>query len=101
MIRQFAALIDEFEEIGDFILDIDMYTYRDITENDEPLLVEEKNLHSLFAMMDGTRYPYFKTQQTAPATMCFSIRGSDGKQLVNRYMFHFFESLMRRISVGQ
>ena len=101
MIRQFAALIDEFEDSGDFILDIDIYTYRDITENDEPLSVEEKNFHSLFSMMDGTRYPYFKTQQTAPATMCFSIRGSDGKQLVNRYMFHFFESLMRRIALGQ
>ncbi len=101
MIRQFAALIDEFEENGDFILDVDMYTYREITSDDQPLLVRAENFHSLYSLMDGTHYPYFKTQQTAPATMCFSIRGSDGKQLVNRYMFHFFESLMRRIAQGQ
>ncbi len=101
MIRQFAAVIDEFEENGDFILDVDLYSYQEITSDNEPLLVDEKNLHSLYALMDGTNYPFFKTQQTAPATMCFSIRGSDGKQLVNQSMFHFFESLMRRIAQGQ
>lgn len=101
MIRQFAVLADGFEDTGDFILDVDIHTYREITSDDEPLLLEEKNLHSLFSLMDGTRYPYFKTQQTAPATMGFSIRGSDGKQLINRHMFHFFESLMRRIAMGQ
>ena len=101
MIRQFAAVIDGFEEDGDFILDVDMYTYQELTNEEEAISMQEKNLHSLFALMDGTRYPFFKTQQTAPATMCFSIRGSDGKQLVNRYMFHFFQNLMRRIAQGQ
>ncbi|TFG32678.1 hypothetical protein EU527_09580 [Candidatus Thorarchaeota archaeon] len=101
MIRQFAVLIDGFEEEGDFNLDMDIHTYREITSDDEPLFLKEKNLHSLYSLMDGTRYQYFKTQQTAPATMGFSIRGTDGKQLVSRNMFHFFESLMRRIALGQ
>ena len=101
MIRQFAAVIDGYEEDSDFTLDVDIHTYRDMTNDDEPILVEERNLHSLFSLMNGSRYEYFKTQQTAPATMGFSIRGSDGKQLINRNMFHFFESLMRRIAMGQ
>jgi len=101
MIRQFAALLDEFEEEGDFILDVDIHTYREITGEDDALLPEEVNLRALYSMMDGTKYPFFKTQQTAPSTMCFSIRDSDGKQLVNRSMFHFFERLMSRIAQGQ
>ncbi len=101
MIRQFAVLVDEFEEEGDFILDVDIHTYREITSEDDTLLPEENNLHALYSLMDGTKYPFFKTQQTAPSTMCFSIRDSDGKQLVNRSMFHFFERLMSRIAQGQ
>lgn len=101
MIRQYATLIDGFEDEGDFILDVDIHNYRDITNDNELLLVPEKNHHSLYLLMDGTRYPYFKTQQTAPATMGFSIRGSDGKQHTNRYMFHFFQSFMQRIAEGQ
>ncbi len=101
MIRQFAVLVDEFEEDGDFILDVDIHTYREITSEDDALLPEENNLHALYSLMDGTKYPFFKTQQTAPSTMCFSIRDSDGKQLVNRSMFHFFERLMSRIAQGQ
>ena len=101
MIRQFAVLVDEFEEEGDFILDVDIHTYREITSEDDALLPEEINLHALYSLMDGTKYPFFKTQQTAPSTMCFSIRDSDGKQLVNRSMFHFFERLMSRIAQGQ
>ena len=101
MIRQFAAIIDEFEEDGDFILDVDIHTYREITSEDDALLPEEVNLGALYTLMDGTNYPFFKTQQTAPSTMCFSIRDSDGNQLVNRSMFHFFERLMARIAQGQ
>ncbi len=101
MIRQFAVLVDEFEEEGDFIMDVDIHTYREITSEDDALLPEEKNLHALYSLMDGTKYQFFKTQQTAPSTMCFSIRDSDGKQLVNRSMFHFFERLMSRIAQGQ
>ncbi|MBE0526865.1 MAG: hypothetical protein IH631_07975, partial [Candidatus Thorarchaeota archaeon] len=101
MIRQFAAVIDDFEENGDFILDVDIHTYREITSEDGSLLPEEVNLHALYSLIDGTNYPFFKTQQTAPSTMCFSIRDSDGNQLVNRSMFHFFERLMSRIAQGQ
>ena len=101
MIRQFAAVIDTFEEDGDFILDVDIHTYREITSEDGVLLPEEVNLSALYTLMDGTQYPFFKTQQTAPATMCFSIRDTNGQQLVNRSMFHFFERLMARIAQGQ
>jgi len=101
MIRQFGSTVDNYEEKGDFILDSDIHTYREITGENEPILPNEAHMHSLYSLMDGTIYPYFKTQQTAPATMCFSIRGSDGKQLLNRSMFHFFESLMFRIALGQ
>ncbi|MHA1287426.1 MAG: hypothetical protein ACTSPB_08485 [Candidatus Thorarchaeota archaeon] len=101
MIRQFAAVIDEFEENGDFILNVDIHTYREITSEDDALLPEEVNLGALYSLMNGTRYPFFKTQQTAPATMCFSIRDSNGQQLVNQSMFHFFERLMSRIAQGQ
>jgi len=101
MIRQFGAIVEGYEEEGEFVLDIDIDTYRDITSEDEPLLPSGAYMPSLYSMMDGTQYPYFKTQQTAPATMCFSIRGSDGKQLFNRSMFHFFVRLMSRIALGQ
>ncbi|TFG28628.1 hypothetical protein EU528_10935 [Candidatus Thorarchaeota archaeon] len=101
MIRQFAAVIDEFEEDGDFILDVDINTYREITSEDDPILPAEKNIRAIYTLMDGTEYPFFKTQQTAPSTMCFSIRNSDGQQLVNRSMFHFFTRLMARIAQGQ
>jgi hypothetical protein len=101
MIRQFAAIIDEFEEVSDFILDVDIHTYREITTEDEPLLPDKVNIGALYSLMDGTSYPFFKTQQTAPSTMCFSIRDSEGNQLVNRSMFHFFERLMTRIAQGQ
>jgi len=101
MIRQFAAVIDEFEQEGDFILDVDIHTYREITSYDEDILPAKVNLHALYSLMDGTHYPHFKTQQTAPATMCFSIRDSNGNQLVNRNMFYFFERLMARTAQGQ
>ncbi|MHA3964773.1 MAG: hypothetical protein AM325_014680 [Candidatus Thorarchaeota archaeon SMTZ1-45] len=101
MIRQFAVLVDEFEEEGTFTLDVDFNTYREITTNDEPLMLDKEHGHSFYLMMDGRSYPFLKTQQTAPATMCFSIRDSNGKQLLTLGMFHFFQRLMTRIAKGQ
>jgi hypothetical protein len=101
MIRQYAVLVEEYEEEGDFVLDVDIHTYREMVNDDGPLILDKKHGHSLYLMMDGTRYPIFKTQQTAPATMCFTIRDSSGKQHVTQNMFLFFQSLMKRIAVGQ
>lgn len=101
MIRRFAALVDGFEEKGDFIMDVDMHTYRDITDNDTPLLPDESHAHSLYLMTQNASYDFFKTQQTAPSTMCFSTRGVDGKQLVSKTMFHFYCALMSRAAKGQ
>ncbi|MGY5875444.1 MAG: hypothetical protein RTU30_06845 [Candidatus Thorarchaeota archaeon] len=101
MVRQFAYLIEGFEDEGDFIVDVDLYTFREMTEEDTPLIPDIDHSHSLYHLMDGTHYQYFKTQQTAPITMCFSTRGSDGKQHLTQSMFHFFTSLMSRIAVGQ
>jgi hypothetical protein len=101
MIRQFASLVEDYEEQGDFILDINLHQYREITNDEEPLLMDKDHAHSLYLMMDGTNYPNFKTQQTAPATMCFSTRDTNGKQHVTQNMFHFFQRLMSRIARGQ
>ena len=101
MIRQFAVLVEEYEEDGDFILDVDIHTYREMVYDDQPLMLDKEHGHSLYLMMDGTKYPFFKTQQTAPATMCFSIRDSGGKQHVTQNMFQFFLKLMTRIAEGQ
>lgn len=101
MIRQFAACVDGFEDNGDFVLDVDIHSYREITSEDEPIMPDKAHMHSIYDLMDETNYPFFKSQQTAPATMCFSIRGSDGKQHLNRSMFHFFERLMFRIAQAQ
>lgn len=101
MIRRFASLVDGFEEKGDFVMDVDMYSYRDMTEDDSPLLPDEAHAHSLYSMIENASYDFFKTQQAAPSTMCFSTRGADGKQLVTRAMFHFYSSLMSRAARGQ
>ena len=101
MIRQFAVLVDGFEEDGDFILDVDIHAYREMISDDDPLLVDQQHGHSLYLMMNGTKYPFFKSQQTAPATMCFSIRDSGGKQHITQKMFHFFVRLMSRLAIGQ
>lgn len=101
MIRQFASIVEAFEEHGDFVLDIDIHTYRDITGNDVPILPEEKYFHSLFLLADGTKYEFLKTQQTAPATMAFSIRDSSGHQHLTEHLFHFYCRLMSRIAQGQ
>jgi len=101
MIRQFAVLVEDFEQLGTFILDVDIHSYREMTSTDEPLMFDKEHGHSSYLMIDGSSYSFFKTQQTAPATMCFSIRDSNGKQHVTRNMFYFFQKLMIRIARGQ
>ncbi|TFF95299.1 hypothetical protein EU546_03530 [Candidatus Thorarchaeota archaeon] len=101
MVRQFAYLIDGYEEEGDFILDVDMYTYREILEDDSPLLPDERHARGLHLLRSKGPFLDFKTQQTAPATMAFSIRGPDGGQLLSKSMVLFFSSLMKRIGMGQ
>jgi hypothetical protein len=101
MIRQFAYLVDGYEEEEDFTLDIDMYTYREILQDDSPLLPDEEHAHGLHFLHSKGPFLDFKTQQTAPATMAFSIRGTDGGQLLSKSMIVFFTSLMQRVAAGQ
>ena len=101
MIRQFGALVDGFEEDDDYILDVNLFAFREMLEDDRSLIPDEEHAHSLYMMMDGGHYEYFKTQQTAPATMCFSTLDSDGKRLVSKNMFQFYTALMSRIARGQ
>ena len=101
MIRQIAYLVDGFEEKGEFILDLDIHTYRSIISEDTSMLLDEKHARSLYLMTKDEKYEYLKTHQTAPASMCFSTRASDGKQLVSRSMFRFYASLTKRIAQGQ
>ncbi|HDD67150.1 MAG TPA: hypothetical protein ENG31_00825 [Candidatus Thorarchaeota archaeon] len=101
MVRQFAYMIDGFEEEEDFVLDLDMFVYRDIVETEEPILIDEEHAHGLYILAEKGPFRFFKTQQTAPATMCFTVRGPDGKQLISAAMLRFFSSLMRRIAEGQ
>ncbi|TXT53825.1 MAG: hypothetical protein BAJATHORv1_110017 [Candidatus Thorarchaeota archaeon] len=100
MVRQFASLIEGFETQGDFILEVDMYTYQEIVSHDEPLLPDEAHSHSLYILPEYGPFDALKTQQTAPATMCFSTRGPDGRQLVSEQMLRFYTSLMERVAKG-
>ncbi|MGD2072841.1 MAG: hypothetical protein PVG65_05070 [Candidatus Thorarchaeota archaeon] len=101
MIRQIGYLVEGFEEKGEFILDIDIHTFHSVMREKTTLLLDQKHARSLHLMTKNESYEYLKTQQTAPASMCYSIRGSDGKQLVSRSMLHFFASLTKRIGIGQ
>ena len=101
MIRQIGYFVDGFEQKGEFILDLDIHTYRSIINEDTPLLLDENHARSLYLLTKHEKYDYLKTHQTAPASMCFSTRGSDGKQLVSRSMFRFYASLTKRIAQGQ
>ena len=101
MIRQFAYLAEGYEEEGLFILDLDIHSYREMIDDDEPLMLDKEHGHSYYLMKNGTNYPFFKTQQTAPATMCFSTRGSDGKQHLSQNMFLYFLKMMERVAIGQ
>ena len=101
MIRQFAYLVEGFERDGDYILDLDMATYQEIVLDSDALLPDEQHAHSLYRMARGERKSVCKTQQTAPATMCFSIRSPSGKTMVSADMFRLFTSLMTRVARGQ
>lgn len=101
MIRQFAYLIDGFERDGDYILDMDMTTYQEIILDGDALLPDEQHAYSLHKMAKGKPNSVCKTQQTAPATMSFSIRSPGGKTMVSADMFRFFSSLMTRVARGQ
>ncbi len=101
MIRQFGSVIEGFEEHGDFVLDIDIQTFRSMTSDDTSILVDREHFQSLYSLFDGARYEFMKTQQTAPATMAFSIRDSSGRQHLSEQLFHFYCRLMSRIAQGQ
>ncbi|MHA1637020.1 MAG: hypothetical protein ACTSUB_03295 [Candidatus Thorarchaeota archaeon] len=100
MIRQFASVIDGFEDEGEFLLDVDLGIYREVVGGESPLFLEKKNFPSMYLLPARQSYEYFKTQLTAPSTMCFSTRGSDGKQLVSPQMFRFYSMLMKRLAIG-
>ncbi len=100
MIRQFGAYIDGFEEEGDFILDIDPSSFQEMIENDDPISPSKDYFGSLFLLKEQDSFDIFKTQVTAPATMCFSTRGSNGKNHVSPQMFAFYSSLISRVSQG-
>jgi len=102
MIRQFGYLIDGFEENnGDFVLDLGIDTFRSVMSFDTPMIPDRQHFHSLYLLLESKSYPHFKTQQTAPATMCYSTRAPEGGQYVSKQMLHFYTALMKRIAKGQ
>ncbi|TFG11836.1 hypothetical protein EU537_11295 [Candidatus Thorarchaeota archaeon] len=100
MIRQFAVLIDGFEEEGGFLWEPDINVYREMLQSHKPLLPPRKNFPSLYSMCEKREYNIIKTQITAPVTMAYNIRSPDGKKLVSAHLLPFFESLMSRIGQG-
>ncbi|MGV9104052.1 MAG: hypothetical protein ACOC3C_08055 [Candidatus Thorarchaeota archaeon] len=102
MIRQFGYLVDGFEEDDeDFVLDVGINTYRSVTSFDTPLIPDRQHFHSLYLLFENGSFPIFKTQQTAPATMCYSTRAPEGGQYVSKQMLQFYTNLMKRIAKGQ
>ncbi|MBD3160345.1 MAG: hypothetical protein GF309_16315 [Candidatus Lokiarchaeota archaeon] len=102
MIRQFGYLIDGFEENDeDFVLDLGIDTFRSVMSSDTPMIPDCEHFHSLYLLLENSSYPVFKTQQTAPATMCYSTRGPEGGQYVSKQMLQFYTALMKRIANGQ
>jgi hypothetical protein len=100
MIRQFGALLKGFEDEGTFIYDASLDAYREMLQNDNPLLPLPENFRSIYALPKGRRFPFFKSELTAPSTMCYSIRGIDGKQHLTPQMFRFYSTLMSRVAKG-
>ncbi len=101
MIRQFGYLLPGYESDGPNVLRLDPVMYRDVIEQSEPLLPDRQHARALHMMMESYSYDFFKTQQTAPATMAFSIRGIDGLDMVSEDMFRLFVALMQRVAIGQ
>jgi hypothetical protein len=100
MIRQFGALLKGFEDDGTFIYDAGLDAYREMLENDDPLLPLPENFRSIYTLPKGRSFPFFKNELTAPSTMCYSIRGIDGKQHLTPQMFRFYGTLMSRVAKG-
>lgn len=99
MIRQFGSVLDGFEERGTFIYDPDFDEFQSILQDDESLLPERRYFPSIYEMKPFS-FQFLKTQITAPSTMCYSIRGEDGRQHLTPQMFRFFCSLTRKILKG-
>ncbi len=100
MIRQFAALLDNFEKEGTFIFDVDRDTFGDMIQETDSLIPQRSHYHTLYDIIKKGPFRYLKTQLTAPASMCYSIRDSSGNQQLTPQMFRFFSSLMSRVSKG-
>jgi hypothetical protein len=100
MIRQFGVLLQDFEKAGTFIYDVTHDSFNEMLQDDTPLIPEEKYFHSLYEMIERGPFSRFKTQLTAPASMCYSIRDSSGQQQLTPQMFHFFSTLMERVGKG-
>lgn len=100
MIRQFGALLPGFEEKGTFIYDPDFDSFQDILQNEEGLVPNERYFGSLYELKNHVPFKFLKVQATAPATMCYSIRGDDGRQHLTPQMFKFYTSLVARIVRG-
>lgn len=100
MIRQFGALLKGFEDEGTFIYDASLDAYRGMLDDDDILLPLPSNFRSIYALPKGRSFPFFKIEHTAPSTMCYSIRGMDGKQHLTPQMFRFFSALMSRVAHG-
>ena len=100
MIRQFGVLLDGFEKDGTFIYDITLDAFTEMLNDATSLIPEEKFFHSIYEMVKRGPFSKFKTQLTAPASMCYSIRDSSGQQLLTPQMFRFFSLLMERVGRG-
>jgi len=100
MIRQFGAVLENFEKEGTFIFDVDRDSFTDMMGDTDALLPYQSHFHSIYDIIEYGPFNFLKTQLTAPASMCYSIRDSSGTQLLTPQMFKFFTSLMSRISKG-
>ncbi|MEM4735913.1 MAG: hypothetical protein QXS20_09390 [Candidatus Thorarchaeota archaeon] len=102
MVRQFVYLVDGFERYSPMTLDLDIGTFREIIEDESPLLPDADHASGLYMMIEGERqYVNFKTQQTAPATLCHTVRDRSGEKMISTDTFRFFSTLMKRVARGQ
>ncbi|MFW9977299.1 MAG: hypothetical protein ACFFEJ_04340 [Candidatus Thorarchaeota archaeon] len=100
MIRQFGASLEGFEDKGTFIYDVGYDDFQGVIDEDAGIIPNQKYFSSLHELLKKGSFRYLKTQLTAPATMCFSIRGEDGRQHLTPQMFRFFSRLMARVATG-
>ncbi len=100
MIRQFGSVLTGFEEKGTFVFETGFDEYQNMIRGEEDILPAEQYFESLYKLPKHGPFKYLKTQVTSPATMCYSIRGEDGRQHLTPQMFRFFSSLISRIMKG-